>query len=214
MKKLLALIFVILNFSVLAQSKLGLRLGANSFKPTFDPKLPGESSFAKGYEGGIVFQHLSDPHLGIQLEAIYAQTSWQQNFDSANYFRQELRNVEVPFVTHIYLNQQHKGVFLDIGTTTSYTVSSKNEEHVVDSVTYHYQFGKRLINRFQFGLTAGIGYIINIGSGALQIAGRFTQRFTNLLSGDKSNKDFRSSPSMVLSVSIAYLLNLRQANGH
>lgn len=170
---------------------------------SFDPSLDGDAAFVPGFEGGLIFQHLNEPHLGIQLELMYSQASWQQDFDTLNYFRQTLYNVELPFLSYFYLGKPNKSLYFVLGSTPGYTFRREDENRIVDTVAYD-QLNNRRYSQLILGLTGGIGIMQKIGPGYVQLEARASQRFINLFTGQASG----SSRPLVISGSLAYLFEL------
>lgn len=54
----------------------------------------GIHTYKAGYQGGIVFKHISEPKLGIQLELNYTQKGWTDNYNNSDLYQRKLHYLQ------------------------------------------------------------------------------------------------------------------------
>ena len=209
-------VLLLFHFTLTAQTSIGIKAGASAMYLNFTPPLVGKSELVPGYEGGFVLQHVSEPHLGIQMGVTLARVGWQQTYDSVNYLRQTFYNINVPFTTYLYFGKPQSQLFFNVGPVLSYTVSIQSRGRAsveagpspLEGVSY---------NRLAYGLTGGIGAARKTGAGVLQLEARLVYRLSSLLSASPAGFPEAGKP-LFLNGSVAYLLDwnyfLGKRNNH
>jgi hypothetical protein len=198
-------IFFLHCYFLSAQTSFGVKGGASTMQVGFTPTLVGTRKLLIGHESGLVFQHISEPHLGIQLAATFSQVAWQQKFDTVNFFRQDFYKVTLPFTTFIYLGKSPNSVFFNIGPVMSYVLALRNKSQLYNE-DYNYHLEDYACTRLQLGLTASVGVAKKIGVGSVQLEARFTQNLTPLFKS-RPKQTLQATSPRFLTVFLAYLLD-------
>ena len=205
-------LLLLLSFSSLAQTgtiRLGIKAGVNRMGVQFNPGLVGGTEFVPGYEAGLVFQHLAEPHFGIQLDLAVKQLNWQHRQDSVRYFTLQQYDVEFTAATYIYFGKPQNSVFINLGPTIGNTVKVKDQAFGSESSNVHL-LGNQARTYLFYGITVGAGFTKKIGPTTWQLEGRFSQRLTNLFkTGPGSDLTFNRILPSTLGVSLAYLIYSR-----
>lgn len=204
---ILTVLLLLLSFPAITQpavSRLGIRAGVNNMGILFDPVPVGKSETSTGYEAGIVFQHLAERNLGIQLNLSARQLNWQHRQDSLRYFTLKQHDIDFTASTYIYFATPKSSFFLHLGPAIGYTLSSENQTSGSEPLTTHF-LANRTRKRFFYGLTAGAGVTQKIAGATWQLEGSFSQRLTNLFQTRlSSSAAFSQIMPNAFSVSLTY----------
>ena len=209
MKKLILLLLLFPFMEINAQEKfkpqtmLGINGGINASEVYFSPSVKQIPTF--GYLGGVVLKHISEPHLGIQLELNFTQKGWKENLDSSNVYARKFNYLELPFMTHIEIGQNNSKLVVNIGPTFSYLLSNSETIHLIDEYNNKTYYNTKIDNKIELGLCLGIGFIQSTVIGDFQFESRFYQGINNIF---KNNFDFSFSTNQVLSVKMSYLFRI------
>lgn len=205
---LVGLLFL-LSATGLAQvaiTRLGIKAGVNRMTVPFDPELPGQSKPVPGYEAGLVFQHLGEPHLGIQLELGGRQLNWQHNQDSVRSFTLQQYDIEFTAATYVYFGKPQNSLLVSLGPAIGNTVRAKDQASGGEAPDTHL-LGNPSRNYLFYGIAAGAGFTKKIGPTLWQLEGRFTQRLTNLYKiGPGTDLNFSRILPSTFSISLTYFV--------
>ena len=212
-KKLLVAVFICFSQFLHAQDKflpettLGIKQGLNMSRLVITPDTsPG---FLFGYNGGLVFRHISEPHLGIQIELNFSQKGWSQRLDSANSYSRRSSYVELPFLSHFEMGKVNSGTnfTLDVGTVLSCLISEKEKIGIVDTGRMKKYYGNKIGNKLDFSICIGIGIVRKTSLGNFEIGCRIVQSLTDIFKIN-TNYDLTSSKNQVISFDLKYFVNL------
>ena len=147
------------NFSV------GVNGGININSVSFSPSVQQGSLMAP--TGGITLRYISEKYFGMicgaQLELNYSQQGWSEfyeDYPDLSYTR-KMNYVEIPFLAHIaYGRDKGMRIFLNLGPQIGFLVNDKraqsgNWEDVTEGIVEQHE--KRIENRFDYGITGGLG---------------------------------------------------------
>ncbi len=210
MKKLLLSILLLSVFCANAQKKftphttLGINGGVCASQIYFSPTI--SQTPAIGRTGGLVFKHVQEPHLGIQLELNYSERGWEENYDSVNSYSRKLCYVEFPFMSHFEFGKRGTKLFLNAGASLSYLLSDADTISLTNELYRQSYDGRNVDSKMEMGLCGGLGVSQSTPIGDFQLECRFHQGVNNLF---KKDTGFSFSTNQVLSVRLAYLIRLK-----
>lgn len=184
------------------QTMLGINGGMSASQVFFSPSVSQIPIY--GYNGGLVFKHISEPHLGIQLELNYAQKGWEESLDSGKVYRRNLAYIELPFMSHIELGKRSTKFLINIGPTFSYLFSDDTTKILIDKKSDLSYYNSKINSKLELGLCFGLGIIESTGIGDFQLEARFYQGINNLFTIDRT---FSYSTNQVLAAKLSYLFN-------
>jgi len=198
-------IFVMLSFFTLTKAQVrldkpevyfGASAGVTESMVIFKPAV--SQGYLLGYNGGIVFRYIAEKNVGMQAELNFSQRGWTE---ATGLYTRHLNYIELPFMTHIYMGKKNR-VFLNFGPKISYLVS----ENVVRNETSNIELQHitKTENPFDYGLCAGLGFLINIKGSIYQLDTRANYGLSDVFSNTKSDY-FETSNNLNVSVNLAWL---------
>jgi len=215
--KLIIILTIIMFFEVgidiFAQEKfkpktiIGINQGINISFVNFSPFISQNPKV--GYSGGLVFIHVSEPRLGVQIEINYAQRGWDEFLISPKKYSRSLNYIELPFLTYFELGRKKFKFLLNLGPVISYLVSNTENIYLIEETQFKSHYQKSINNKFDFGLAAGGGFSLNTSIGVFQIEGRFTQALTSIFK-ESNNELFSGSQNQIIGIKLSYLYNYKK----
>ena len=213
-KKVILVLIIILSVNnsiyIKAQDKfipettIGIKLGANFSKIIFDTLI--SQSLLQGFNGGVVFEFISEPHLGIQLELNYSQKGWSENLDSSNIYRRKLNYLEFPFMTRIEIGNGNTKFTINLGAYFSYLIYETQTMKIINKNEIRNYYNNKIDNNFEYGLCFGLGLMRKTSIGNFELEFRFNQGLSNIF--DSNRYSISTSQNQVISVSLFYLIKL------
>ncbi len=205
------------------ETNIGVKSGGTLNMVTFDPAVDLKLNF--GYTGGIVFKHIEQKSVGIQLELNFLQVGWNEVMNSPFSYSRRLNYIQIPFMTHFSFGEGKTRFIFNIGPYGTVLLSENEKSNlivgynlmkdelgnfvvdedgnfVVDEDVY---YGKELDSKVEFGLCAGIGLSWYTSSGIFQLEARFNQSLINLFNPNESV--LSSSKNQIVEITLSYLLD-------
>ena len=170
---LISLMLVSLSISMMAQNHyeaniaVGGKAGYSLSRVMFTPSVP--QSMQGGFLIGGAFRYTEEKNFGIIAEFNIEQRGWKEKFEGYDYkYNRSFTYVQIPLLTHIYFGNEHFNAFFNagpelgfmLGSHTSANFDYKNIGSIQDFPTtnrYTDQFTLKIKNRFDYGISAGIG---------------------------------------------------------
>jgi len=203
--------FIILSINLVhGQSKFqpsfyfGINQGVNFSKVYFDPSI--NQNFLRGYSGGLVFQYISEPHFGIQMELNYTQKGWTEQLQSPNSYTRKLSYIEVPFLAHAQLGGGNSKLTIDMGPFISNLLSQNEKTNITDETLKQPYFNKKIDRNFGYGVCVGIGFMEKTPIGIFEIGCRYNHTLSYIFNTDFAYMSM--SQNQVFSISLKYLVKL------
>lgn len=192
----------------------GMTLSNISFSPSV------KQSFAEGFTGGISFRYAEERHVGILAELNIVQRGWKENFEEHPLeYQRQLTYVSVPIMTHIFFGSRVAKCVINLGPELSYMIGesiSSNFDYrnplsvagfPVNRMTE--QMWTNVKNKFDYGITAGIGGEFRIGRRhAAYIEARYYFGLGNIYPASKKDT-FSASRNSSISITAGYFFRLK-----
>ena len=189
------------------ETTIGIRQGINVSRVNFNPTI--SQNITTGYLGGLVFKHISQESLGIQIELNFSQQGWNETMDSTfSYFRR-LNYINLPLMTHIVLGTAKTNFFINLGPSLTYLISEKENLKLDITKDEQIYYRKKIDNRLEYGLCVGLGLVKTTPIGSFQIEGRLNQSLTDIFK-QSSEPSILSSKMQTVELSISYLIDFRK----
>lgn len=186
------------------ETKVGIKGGVNLSRFNFEPDITQE--FRTGYTAGLVFKHIAQPKLGVQLEVNYVQRGWSEILSDGSSYTRTLDYVEVPFMTHVAFGRNTRFI-LNLGPNASFLLSNPDSIAPLTPGNTEGYYQKEIDSNFMIALSLGIGLAKITSFGEFQLEARLTQGFNDLLG---NNQGVSMSNSTNVGVTLAYLLSTRK----
>ncbi|MCE1155513.1 MAG: PorT family protein [Bacteroidales bacterium] len=179
-----------------AETYVGVNGGYALSMVNFLPSV--RQTFQPGYQGGVVFRHNSQNHMGVQAELNYMQRGWNEE---SGYVRQ-LNYIELPFMSHFYFGNKIQ-FFINIGPKLSYLLNDKGLSPP-STPSQAVQYGE-LTRPLDYGFCGGFGLQVRFGRQIVLLDSRVNYSISTLFP-DRLTDHFRNSNHMNASLSAAWLI--------
>lgn len=222
---LLLSLALLICLSAAAQRRIDKRIyvGGNGgvvlTRQTFSPSVP--QSWRIGPHFGGVFRYIEEKHFGIIAELNFSQRGWKEDFEGTPYaYSRSLTYIELPVMTHIYFGGERFKGFVNLGPQIGVMIANgvsanfdtTNPTALPDfpsNVHRTEQYGLDVKNHFDYGIVAGVGAEMAIGTKhSVMLEGRFYYGLGNIFSSKRSD-EFSSSSGMSIGITAAYLFRLK-----
>ncbi|MBR5456100.1 MAG: PorT family protein [Bacteroidaceae bacterium] len=192
----------------------GLNLSQMDFQPDIRQK------YLMGANGGLFARYTSEKYFGMicaaQLELNFSQRGWTENFDDGtnNGYSRTLNYIELPLLAHLSWGKEKKGFqfFINLGPQISFLMgdSEKSEgnwkaEDRPESIRAIY--GKEIENKFDYGITGGLGIELKTKAGNFFIEGRYYYGLSDIYKNSKTD-DFGRSANQNIIVKLGYSVRI------
>jgi hypothetical protein len=180
----------------------GTNLSLVSFTPSVNQDLLTSPSF------GLIFRHVSEPHIGLQIEINFAGKGWKENIDSIGSYKRNLETLDIPVMAVFIAGSRTLRLAFTIGPYVSYLRHEKETINIADTLDYHAYYNKPLINKLEFGFTGGFGIELHTKLGAFGIRASYNHSLTNLFPLNVSEFYFSGSRNQVINAGVFYFIKL------
>ena len=195
---------------------LGLNGGINLNSVSFSPTV--RQSNLMGITGGLTARYISERYFkmicGAQIEVNFSQHGWDeyyQDYPDLQYTR-KMNYVEIPLLAHLAFGKEKRGLqfFIHAGPqigfflSDSYTQSGPWEDYSSVVVEQH---DKKVDNKFDYGIAAGLGVELKTGAGNFLLEGRYYYALADFYISTKKDYFSRSAHG-VITAKLTYLFDL------
>lgn len=195
---------------------LGLNGGINLNSVSFSPTV--RQSNLMGITGGLTARYISERYFkmicGAQIEVNFSQHGWDeyyQDYPDLQYTR-KMNYIEIPLLAHLAFGKEKRGLqfFIHAGPqigfflSDSYTQSGPWEDYSNIVVEQH---DKKVDNKFDYGIAAGLGVELKTGAGNFLLEGRYYYALADFYSSTKKDYFSRSAHG-VITAKLTYLFDL------
>ena len=204
---------------------VGVSGGMAMDKISFSPYI--SQSWHTGPMGGLTVRYTCEKYYklicSLQLEVNYANLGWKEDIiladgtpsaETANpeTYQRDLHYVQLPLLARLGIGREYRGVmgYLVAGPQVGYMLreTTKHSDYwnPTDRVNGHYhQYDMAIKNRFDYGITAGLGMEVSTVAGHFLIEGRYYMALSNLFGASKSDVFGRSANGAIVA-KVTYLL--------
>ena len=207
-----AFFFLMITLNLDAQQKfvpstlIGADASVSFCRVSFDPAIA--QSLLSNTSLGLVFRHVSEPHIGTQIELNYAGKGWIEARDTIGTYKRNLQVIDMP-VTAVFIAGSKKFRFaFTIGPYGSYRLHEKETIHIPDSRYYREYYLKTLESNWEFGFTVGISTELYTAFGVFGARVTYCHSLTNLFPLSSDNYYYSASRSQTLNAGIVYFIEL------
>ncbi|WP_291529143.1 porin family protein [Bacteroides sp. UBA939] len=202
------------NFAV------GFNGGVNMNSVSFSPAVRQKNLM--GVNGGLTARYISEKYFsmicGVQLELNYSQHGWDEfneDYPDLQYTR-KMNYVEIPFLAHLAFGKE-RGVrfFINMGPQVGFFISdtrTKNDAWdnlpSIVAITTE-QHDKDVENKFDYGITGGLGLELRTKAGNFLIEGRYYYALSDFYKSTKKDYFSRSAHGVIVA-KISYLFDLKK----
>lgn len=190
----------------------GINLNSVSFSPTVRQKN------LMGINGGLTVRYISEKYFkmlcGAQIEVNFSQHGWDEfyeDYPELQYTR-KMNYVEIPFLAHLGIGKEPRGlqVFLHAGPQIGFFLGDSHTQggdwENFSGIIVE-QHDKPVENKFDYGITGGLGLELRTKAGNFLVEGRYYYGLSDFYKSTKKDYFSRSAHG-VISVKVSYLFDI------
>lgn len=193
----------------------GYLMNKMNFDPTIKQKQKGATTF--GFSARYVCEKYFSSICAVQLELNLSNLGWEEVIEdgSLNTYSRDLSYVQVPMLMQMGWGRERRGLkfLFEAGPQIGFCIGSKENKggetwdtsNRPNGVTY--QYGKDPDNKFDYGITAGLGLELSTGIGHFLLDGRYYYGLGDVFDNSKKG-DFSRSASQTITVKLTYLFDI------
>jgi hypothetical protein len=199
------------------QITLGVRGGMYSSNVYFTPSIDSKPILAQG--GGFYINYISEPHLGVQLEANLMTLGWQDKTDSLGSYSREMKYHQFPFLTHAVINIKKVQLTFDLGPYVAFYqgmkeeyAPSKRQNNIADTIILGERsyLGIAPHKDFDYGFLGAIGVGVHTKFGALLLEVRYSNGLVGVFKKyPEGNFRYSYNQSFYGGLTYSYAFNLK-----
>lgn len=195
---------------------LGINGGVNLNSVSFSPTVRQKN--VMGLNGGITARYISERYFkmicGAQLEVNFSQHGWSeyyQDYPQLQYTR-KMNYVEIPFLAHLAFGKEKRGIqfFVHAGPQIGFFLSDSRTQsgdwENYSGITVE-QHDMDVENKFDYGITAGLGVELKTGAGNFLLEGRYYYALSDFYHSTKKDYFSRSAHGAIVA-KLTYLFDL------
>ena len=206
-----------------ATTHIGVNGGINLIRVGFSPVI--RQDLMTVYSYGLVFRHVSEPHIGTQVEVNYSGRGWIENRDTLGTYKRAIQTLDIPVMAAFIAGSKTLRFAFTIGPYVSRRLSEKETIDVSERVNqtiyrlqrpgfitdhpyYRPYYLKPLTGNWEIGFTGGLAIEFHTRYGTLGLRGSYSHALNNLFPLNADEFYYNSSRSQVISAGLTYFVNL------
>lgn len=196
---------------------VGFNGGVNINSVSFTPDIRQGS--LTGMTGGFTARYISEKYFamicGIQVEINYSQHGWKDNLEGVDaQYSRTMNYLEIPLLAHLAFGRDHRGLrfFLNLGPQVGFLISESDDRPqgwVMPDNAVKEQYNKWADNKFDYGITGGMGVELRTNAGNFLVEGRYYFALSDFYGNTKKDYFSRSAHSAI-QAKLTYLFDLRR----
>ncbi len=192
----------------------GYALNKMSFNPTIKQDYHGGTTF------GATLRYTCEKYFAaicaLQVEVNYTQLGWKELIEtSPNTYERDINYVQVPLLANVGFGRERGGakVFIALGPQIGFAMSESEkrgggEWDYVRPNNVVEQYDMKVENKFEYGLTGGLGMDVSTRSGHhFLIEGRYYYALSDIFHNSKKDPFERSANGTIIA-KISYLFDV------
>lgn len=198
---------------------LGVNGGINMNKVSFVPRVNQKNLM--GINAGLTARYISEKYFGMicgaQMELNFSQRGWDEyyeNYPDVHYTR-TMNYIEVPLLAHLAFGKEKSlQIYLNLGPQIAFLLgdsrkTSGDMEGMLNENLYveTEQHDMAIDNRFDYGITGGLGVELHTKLGHFLVEGRYYFGLADIFSSSKKDYFDRSANGSII-VKATYLFDL------
>lgn len=201
---------------------IGVNGGFNFNRVSFYPSVNQKWYFGPTY--GVTARYTCEKYFAVlcafQAEANYSRLGWKEDIltaagkPSSETYKRTLHYVQVPLLARLGVGREKRGVmgYIVLGPQLGYLLGESAEHSTnwnpADRVnSRNEQYDLTVKNRFDYGITGGLGLELGTPAGHFLIEGRYYFGLSNLFGASKKDPFGRSANGAIVG-KISYLIPL------
>lgn len=193
----------------------GVTMNTINFQPTI------KQSYLISPQFGVTARYICEKYFtticGVQVELNYATLGWKELIEdgSGNTYRRDLTYIQVPMLMQMGWGYERRGckflfeagpqIGYNIGSTETYGGGEWNPSNRPNHVVG--QYGMEVDNKFDYGITGGLGIEMSTGIGHFMLEARYYYGLSDVFSNSKK-ATFSRSANQTISARLTYLFDV------
>lgn len=234
MKRILTILLLLPFFAATSRAQLGeqmhdwcfgINTGVDLNKVGFTPKI--NQKIYPGATTGLTMRYTSERYMGMycafQAELNYAGLGWREDIYSSqnvkldDKYRRNLSYLQVPAMAHLSFGKYDEGFrgYFVAGPQFGFLVGDREKRSEtwttwgdtpdrMNGITA--QYGKKAENKFEYGITAGLGGEFTTPMGHFLLEGRYYMALSNIYGNSKTDP-FPKSNNSTITIKLTYLFD-------
>lgn len=189
---------------------LGLHAGLNFSRYSFVPSVPQDMH--RGEHAGLSLRYEIERGASAQIEVNYVRTGWTERFDTEGLaYSRTLSYVEIPLLTHLYLEKSTMRAFINLGPVIGLNLSDTGKAEGESASFTEAQLQRQTMpvaNRVLWGLAGGPGVSLRLGERhRLEAEARILYSFSDIWSNRRSDP-YGQSQELRIGATLSYFFRL------
>lgn len=234
MKRILFIISLFLSSHLYAQIGeyrndmcIGFNVGVTLNEIGFDPLISQKLHNAPTL--GLTFRYTSEKFLAaycaFQAELNYARLGWTEEIMNSKLiplpdtYKRNIDYLQMPFLARLAWGKEHRGLmfYVLVGPQIAFMINNKvsrsshwtlNADGVPDRPNgIVEQYNLPIENKFEYGITGGLGVELNTGIGHFMVEGRYYYGLSDIFGNSKRDFFSRSNHSTIIA-KVSYLIDV------
>lgn len=208
---------------------LGFSGGMNFNTISFDPTV--KQGMHNGLTGGITFRYTCEKYFttlcALQIELNYSQLGWKEDIMNSqeeklpDTYQRDINYIQLPLLARLAWGKEHKGLmfFILAGPQVGFCLgdaSKKSDQWTLapdgnpDRPNNMYkQYDMAIKNKFDYGITGGLGVELNTKIGHFVLEGRYYYGLSDIFGNSKKDVFARSANGTIVA-KVGYLFDLKK----
>jgi hypothetical protein len=211
-KPLLALLTLLYFLNLAAQKPftpstyLGITAGGAFSRVGFTPFVKQNMLAANSF--GVIFRHVSEPHIGVQLELNYAGRGWIENRDTLGNYNRNLKVLDIPFTAAFIIGSKNLRFAVNLGPDVTHLLHDKEKISIIDTAYYKGYYGEPMAKTWAFGFIGGASVEWYSKIGTFSIRASYSYMLSNYFPLNSDVFYYELSRSQTLNLGVSYFIKL------
>jgi hypothetical protein len=179
----------------------GVNFSAVRFTPSVNQDLLPSTAF------GIFFRHVSEPNIGLQVEANYAGKGWRESIDSVGTYTRKIQTYDFPVMAAFIAGKRTLRFAFTIGPYLSYRKSNEEIIDIADTADFRAHYLQPIPRKWEFGFIGGVAVEIYTKIGGFAVRASYSHSISNLFPLNDEVYLYRQSRSYVIHAGVMYFIS-------
>lgn len=190
----------------ISETYVGFQGSAGFSRVVFDPRVTQDLKPATSF--GLVIRHVSEPHVGMQLEVNYTEKGWIESRDSLGTYTRSRAVADIPVTASFIAGKRKIRAVLNLGPYVSLRLKDTEKISLTDDRYALPYYGKSLGDRWEFGFTGGVSLEWHSPVGVFGIRATYAHSLTNVFLLSSDTYVYAASRNQVLLAGLSYFIQL------
>jgi hypothetical protein len=212
MNRFLPLLFPLLTLPLAAQKPrlsdtwIGFHGSGGICRVDFNPRV--SQNLKTITSAGLILRHVSEPHIGVQLEFNYTEKGWVENRDSLGIYTRTRQNLDIPVLAAFVAGNKKVRAVVTLGPYISFRLKDTDKIELTDSRYAYVYYGQALDDKMEFGFSGGVALEWYSPIGVFGLRATYANSLTNVFLLDSDTFIYSASRFQLVTAGISYFIKL------